>query len=47
MELTEDLYKEFQEMFGTRLVNPEVFPMTFRNQVKLFLYEKKLKELKQ
>lgn len=40
MELTKEHYKEFVELFGSRAVDPNVFPATFHYQVKLFLYWK-------
>lgn len=40
MELTKEHYEEFLEMFGERAADPDVFPMTFAYQVKLFLYWK-------
>lgn len=47
MELSQELYEEFLEFIGNRVVDPEVFPGTFRYQFKLFMYEKQLKQLKE
>jgi hypothetical protein len=37
-ELTEKLYNTLVEHYGDRLANPDVFPETFKYQVRMFFY---------
>lgn len=42
--MTEEKFKQFVEHYGDRLVDPEVFPETFKYQLKLFNYAGIFKE---
>ncbi len=41
--MTEEEYNELVEHYGEKLVDPEVFPETFKYQVKIYLYAKEKK----
>jgi hypothetical protein len=47
--MNEEFYNAMVDHYGDRLANPEVFPQTFKYQVRMFLYmmeqsEQKAKE---
>lgn len=47
MATSDDIAKKMMEMFGDRLVDPDIFPRMFEYQAKLAAYELKIQEGKQ